>query len=164
MRAFDNPYNLHVLIVLLRLRALDPLANAFVYQVTPDDGGPVHYYASIASTISDAAIQNLLGSDITADEQSRISDYAAAAGNFNNLPDWSTWTPTQATTYIHDNILSGQTQAQLDTWIDNNVTSFPGTRLALKQIGGSMLTIRSILENMAKAILYLRNLLIRLRD
>ena len=161
-RIFDNTNQLSRLIVLLRLRALDPLAEALTYQFTDD--GQTYFYAAIVSTLSDAAIQTLLNSAITADEQSRLSEYAAAVSNFDALPNWATWTPTQATDYIHNTSLNGWTQAQLDAWVDLNVTSIAGARLAFKQIGTAILTIRDILENLGKAVLYLRDLIIRLRS
>jgi hypothetical protein len=92
---------------------------------------------------------------------------------FDNLPYWATWTGDEAAAYVNDNILLGQTQAQLETWIDAQVADLTtanlaqinarmaAIRTALKTIVVGLITTRTILSALARAIMYLREAIIR---
>lgn len=160
-----NSLNLPKILIASRILRLDPFARFEFSNMCVDLLNPVivPYVWVESSTLTSQQIIDLMAQAVTPEEQTELDDFSVAASSFDTLPDWATWTPTQATTYIHTNILNGWEQAQLDSWIDANVTSLAGARAAFKQIGASILTIRSLLENMAKAVLYLRDLIVRIR-
>lgn len=83
--------------------------------------------------------------------------------NFMQMPNWATWTAEQAQTYISNEILAGMTQAQIEAWIDTNVTNIVTAKTALKLVGDELIDLREICMNMAKALVYLRDVAIRRR-
>lgn len=84
--------------------------------------------------------------------------------SFRNIPNWATWTPTEGETYVHDTVLSGMDVAQIEAWIDTNVTSLAEAKDALKLIGGELVDLRNICEKLALAVLYLRDITVRKHD
>lgn len=89
---------------------------------------------------------------------------AVALDGFNGLPEWSTWTYSEARDGVRSRIFNGWTQIQVDAWIDSTATNaagIAGVRVALKQVGAAILAIRTILEAMAQAIVFLRDLVVR---
>lgn len=82
---------------------------------------------------------------------------------FMQMPDWSTWTPEQASTYIHDNVLAGMTREEVEAWVDTNVTSLATAKTALKLIGDELVDLREICMRMAYSIMLLRDVAIRRR-
>ena len=113
--------------------------------------------------MNDAAIAAELGGAATAEELQVVENYRAAADGFEALPDWASWTAAEAAGYVHGQVLNEMSQVEADAWIDANVTSLAGVRAALKLLAGSLLNVRSILENIGKAIVFLRNLVVTLR-
>lgn len=102
----------------------------------------------------------------------RLVDVASAKINFQNLPSWATFTSQEASDFILNNILSGQTQAQLDALINTNIanitvanvtqinTALAGIRSAFSLVASGIISIRTILQALAKAIVFLRNLVV----
>jgi hypothetical protein len=171
MTIYSNPQQLPQPIVVARLHTLDPIATCRtiitpVYDIFAD---PIvlietQYYAEIDAAVSDEVINALLATPVSAEETELLTAYIAAPSAFRALPNWSTWTPAQAEEYISTSILSGSTQVQIDAWIDSTVTNLAGARTAFKQLAGSLIATRIILINVAKAILFLRDLLVTLRN
>lgn len=63
-------------------------------------------------------------------EQQMEQDSAQAKMNFQHLPEWlTTWTP-----------------AQVETYIDANVTDLPSAKLVLKEFGNAILLIRDFIK------------------
>ena len=84
-----------------------------------------------------------------------------------DLGNWSTWEPQQAPDYVNAEILNGFDQAQIDAYIDENITGTTIATLrvqvivALKLLAGNIITMRNILSIIAKVILYIRDILIK---
>lgn len=85
----------------------------------------------------------------------------AARTDFRTLPQWATWTPDQAKTYVAANVLTGQSKAEVDAWIDANVTSLATAKNGLKLLGAAILDLRAIVGALAYAILLLRDIAVR---
>jgi hypothetical protein len=92
------------------------------------------------------------------------------------LPDWArTGTAEQAETYINNQIWNGQTQVEIDSWIDSNITDITNAtvaqintrlaaiRIALKLAAGAIITMRGLFIFTAKLLIYVRDLVIRFR-
>lgn len=106
------------------------------------------------------------GSEYLAKVEARWIDAENAVVGFNQLPDWSTWTYAEARDGVRSRIFNGWTQQQVDQWIDQTATNaagIAGVRVALKQVGAAILAIRTILEAMAQAIVFLRDLVVKFR-
>lgn len=93
-----------------------------------------------------------------------IVEFLSARINFNALPSWATWTASEAESFVSSNIFGGLTQAQVDSQIDALPATIAGMKTGLKQASAAILSIRSILMAMAKAIVYLRNLIVTVRQ
>ena len=84
-----------------------------------------------------------------------------------DLGNWSTWTPQQAQDYVNAEILNGFDQAQIDVWIDANITGTTVTQLreqmivALKLLAGNLIALRNIDAIEAMVQLYTRDILIK---
>lgn len=105
--------------------------------------------------------------DIDATEEPYLQkafEYAVQVSAFESLPDWANWTGAQAENHIHNAILNGKTLAQLEQDIDGLPATVEGMKIGLKQVAAALVDIRSILEKLAKAIIYIRNLVMNLRD
>lgn len=86
------------------------------------------------------------------------------------LPDYlKTMTANDATVYINGQIFSGMSQAQVNSWIDANITGTTVTQLrsqmitALKQIAGALIAMREIFLLTSKLLIYVRDLVIRFK-
>jgi len=92
------------------------------------------------------------------------------------LPTWAkTGTAEQAETYITAQIFNGQTQAQVDAYIDatiKNITTanvaqinaqLLNIRTVLKAASAAIITMRSLFIITAKLLIYIRDLVIRFR-
>ena len=92
---------------------------------------------------------------------------ATARTGWKDLGNWSTWEPQQAQDYVNAEILNGMNQAQIDAWIDANITGSNAATLraqvivALKLLAGNLITLRNIAGILAKVILYIRDILIK---
>lgn len=100
---------------------------------------------------------------ITTAQTEAVAGYAA-------LPDWAHHlTAAEAETYINGQIWSGMSQAQVDAWIDANVTgtslatALASVRVALKQTAGAVIAMRGLFVLTAKLLIYIRDLVIRFR-
>lgn len=108
--------------------------------------------------------------DLTTDEATAFTgllDVASSNINFRNLPNWATWTAQEASDAVQNGIWNGLDQTAVNNYID---TTLSGTTLAtlkpqiitvLKQTATAVLSIRTILVALAKAIVYLRNLALK---
>lgn len=76
---------------------------------------------------------------------------------FSDLPEWATYTTAEAVDTIHNAILAGDTLAQAQAKIDALPNSFAGMKTGLKSAAAEIVTVRNLLEKMAKAIVYLRD-------
>lgn len=163
MRIFDNPNILLREVVCERLLNLDSMSGMVVIYNVPIVSssnivmGTAHY-VGIESSLPDSSIVSMLSTPQTAQELNDLSDYQSARASFNQLPNWATWTAQQASDYILNNVLNGMTQAQVDSYINANTVD-----TVLHQIGATLINIRTILQNIAMAIIYLRNLIVRFR-
>jgi hypothetical protein len=94
----------------------------------------------------------------------------AAITDYGNLTAWAkTGTAVAAETYINGQIWNGQTQAQVDAWIDANITGATVAALrtqviaALKVTAGAIINMRGLFILTAKLLIYIRDLVIRFR-
>jgi hypothetical protein len=101
----------------------------------------------------------------------------SAVTNYAILPTWAkTGTAAEAETYINAQIWNGQTQAQVDAWIDANIANITtanvsqinirltGIRAGLKLAAGAILATRSLFILTSKLLIYIRDLVIRFRN
>ena len=90
-----------------------------------------------------------------------------ARTGWKDLGAWSTWEPQQAQDYVNAEILNGFDQAQIDVWIDANITGTTVTQLreqmivALKLLAGNLIALRNIDAIEAMVQLYTRDILIK---
>jgi len=89
------------------------------------------------------------------------SEVIQARNNFMGLPNWAIWTSQEASNFVISDIVSGMTKTQLEAWIDTNVVSLATAKDALKLIGDELIDLRTICANMAKMLIYLRDVTIR---
>ncbi len=168
MRQFDNPHNISKTIAVLRVRNLDVLAEVRVYIVTRLDQSTTSYI-DVESNLSDAQLESLFNSAETQAEQDAIANYQNSASNFDALPNWATWTPSEAENYVNTEILNGMTRAEVEAYIDANITGTTVTTLreqvkvAFKLVAGELIDLRLIAGKMAYSIMLLRDVAIRRR-
>ena len=94
---------------------------------------------------------------VTDTETNAVTKYAL-------LPDWAkTGTAEDAEIYINNQILNGQTEAEIEAWIDANVTSLAEAKVALIQIAKALVAMRGLFILISKLLLFIRDLVIRFR-
>jgi hypothetical protein len=162
MRIFDNTSNVSKAVLLLRVRTLDALADLSIYETAREDLS-VARYVSVDSILTDSQLENLFSTPETLTEQTIIANYLSAANNFNNLPNWSTWTAAEAETNITNLIFNGNTQAQQEAVANALPFTQAGMRQGFVNAVDNIIAIRSILVQMAKAIVYIRDYIIKTR-
>lgn len=165
-RIFDNHQNLPEEIACSRLYVLAGGSRCSTYEVEIRDEkdvptGEVRHYVRIDSSLTDAEIEAVLSTPAAANELTDLSATRAARGEFMKLPNWATWTSAEAQAYVRSSILSGQNQTQINAYIDATVTNVAGARTALKQIAASLIAVRVILEALAQAVIFIRQLVVR---
>src|SRR3990172_1129298 len=69
-----------------------------------------------------------------------------------NLPDWSTWTALEAEAAVRAAIFAGNSLVTAQSQIDTLPATIAGMKTGLKSAANEIITIRNILEKMAKAI------------
>jgi len=140
-----------------------------IYQVVTEEG--TTYFVD-REGLSQEEINNQLekmgfSSVIDNDWEETVLAESNARTGWKDLGDWSTWTPQQAQDYVNAEILNGWDQAQIDSYIDANITGTNVTQLrtqtvaALKLLSGNLITLRNIVGVIAKVILYIRDILIK---
>ncbi len=165
----SNPQDLSLLIASLRIRNVDAIASIALQTGLPrrdDDGnltGGNWTFLSVESSLTADELDALLSTAASQAENDIQASYVSADADFGALPNWSTWTSAQASTYVTNNILNGWTQAQADSWTDSTVTTLAGARTAFKQVTAAIISIRSILATVAQAIIFIRDYTIRVR-
>lgn len=93
------------------------------------------------------------------------------------LPEWvKSGTASQAEAYLIEQIFSGQTQAQVEEWIDANITNITNAnvtqinirlasiRQGMKLIAGAIIMMRGLFILTSKLLIYIRDLIIRFRQ
>ena len=104
---------------------------------------------------------------LDAEETQIEQNEADGRTGWKDLGNWSTWQPQQAQDYVNAEILNGMNQAQIDAWIDANITGSNAAQLreqvivALKLLAGNLITLRNIAGILAKVVLYIRDILIK---
>lgn len=157
-----NPFGLDHLIVLRRVHVLDPLAMVQISSSV--DNETVVEYLMIASVSATAVqIKEALNSVATPEEELVVANYTAAIPAFRNLPNWATWTPADVDANI-GGIFLGWDKATASAWIDANVTSLATVRTALKHVADAIIDLRTVAVGLAKAVLFVRNLIINVRN
>lgn len=78
--------------------------------------------------------------------------------DFSKLPGWAAWTGEEAADYISQDVLAGMTKVEIDAWVETNVTNLATAKTALKLIGSELVDLREICQNLARAVMYLRDI------
>jgi len=86
------------------------------------------------------------------------ADVVKARQDFLNLPSWASWTAQEAEDFIHGDVLNAMGKAELEAWININVTTLATAKTALILLGQELIDLREICEAMAKAIVLLREI------
>lgn len=104
-----------------------------------------------------------------------IFDYCSGIEKFNALPDWATWTDTESEINITNAIFGGQSAATIKANIASQLTNITTAnvsqinarldviRTLLGNAVDAIIAIRTILVAIGKAIIYIRNLVIKIR-
>lgn len=144
MRVFDNDNNLKPITILLRLSA-DPDSIVETYTVSIKDSSGLEigtkYYATVDSSLTDSQIETALSTEVTADENQAIDVSHNALTEITSIPNWSTWSQSDWSTYFDANLANG------------HVTSI--TNLA--QAKAMMSKQNLVLNNLAKTAIAMRN-------
>jgi hypothetical protein len=102
-------------------------------------------------------------------------EIANAKRDFMLLPNWSTWTPQEGQNYIVANVWQGYTKTQANTWIDSTIvnittanvtqinTQLGNVRTTFKAVAGAVIDLRDMMAVAVKAILFLRDVVIKYR-
>lgn len=139
------------------------LAQAGLPVVGVSSDGRVDYDRELTPTEVATAIAIIAAHDKNAPTPAEIDDQTAAQSriSFKNIPNWATWTPDEAKTYVTGAVLSGQTKEQINASIDASVTNLATAITALKLLAGAIVDLRTILAIVSSAILMLRDQVIR---
>lgn len=120
----------------------------------------------------------LIGSSLTIDGQPVVINPHGEEWNANEaiktgypvLPDWvKTATAADVSAYVTNNVWQGYTKAQVNAWIDANITGTTVVQLrtqiiaALKLVAGAIIDLRDLMAIEARLIVYLRDLVLRFR-
>jgi hypothetical protein len=92
-----------------------------------------------------------------------LIEQARAQSGLTHLPNWATWSAGEAESFVHDNIFAGLDLAAVEAQIDAAPATIAGMKALLKQTAGAILSIRTILEALAQAVIFLRDLVLRWR-
>lgn len=85
--------------------------------------------------------------------------------NYGTLPDWvMSDSPAEMEARVISQVFDGQSEADLDAWIDANVTNLANARISLKQVVGAIVSLRSMMAFEARLLVYLRDLIVRFRE
>lgn len=84
-----------------------------------------------------------------------------ARTSFRNLPDWATWRPNEAYNNVTSMVLNGYTKQQASDWINTNVTNIATAKTAMIALAHAIIDLRMILANVAKMMMYLRDIIIQ---
>ena len=84
-----------------------------------------------------------------------------AKNAFLDLPNYATWTPQEAADWIHNDVLSGWGETEINAWIDTNVTTLATARTGLKMLSKEIIDLRETEEKLAYMLMLLRNIVIK---
>lgn len=104
--------------------------------------------------------------DLSIQEQdylAKIISYVSSLNDFENLPNYATWTPQEGYDNTFNAIFNGANQTTVDAQIDALPNTVAGMKTGLKALAAEIITIRLILAIIIKMIAYLRNLVVKLR-
>jgi hypothetical protein len=133
------------------LRLLRPNTWAYLYEQGPDQNPTALQFEPDLDLVEERELQ-------------KIFAYAASFTGLQTPPDWANWTYQQAEDHIKSAILNGKSLAEINADIEALPGTVDGMRTGLRQVAGALLAVRAILVAEARAILYLRNLILRLRN
>lgn len=166
-RIFDNPQNLPCWIVQGRLldRGSDAAVEAYDVDRRDAAGSPTGetlHLVKVRSDLTAADVEAVLVNAASPAELAQLEELRQARAGFMSLPNWSTWSPQQASDYVTANILQGWSQAQADAYITSTATTIAGVQTVLKQVAAGLIAIRAILAALGMGVLYIRNLVVRM--
>lgn len=144
-----------------RIRDLDPLASVSAGAVVTE-GGVLNPFLVVDTALALPDVQNALAPAVTAPEQQLLTNYSAAVQNFNNLPNWAAWRPSDVDAVV-GGILLGWDKPTAAAWISTNVVDLASTKLALTNMANAIIDLRTVAVAIAKAILFIRDLIFALR-
>lgn len=144
----------------LSLRCFTVIGRGFSY-----DGQSFIYPSGVSFNPDLSSGEMALFSGIVEQASSRVS--------FGTLPDWSTFTIQAASDFINQSIFNGQSLAQVTNTINANIpnittanvtqinNSLAGIRTTFGLAASAIISIRTILQAMAKVLVFVRNILLR---
>ena len=98
-------------------------------------------------------------------EIARLQAESEALLYYPTFPAWlKEWTPQETAEYVHDNVMNGLDSTGVDAYVNGLPNTVAGMKTGLKQIGNALVSIRDILEIIAKLLMYIRDLVIRFRN
>lgn len=89
----------------------------------------------------------------------QIATQKSAKDSFKALPQWSTMTATDAATLVNA-IANGLTKQQIIDKVNTDVTNLTTAKTSLAWIAGELVDARVVCLNLAKAVIFLRDLLL----
>jgi len=103
------------------------------------------------------AVADAFDIEKTVAETNAITDYSV-------LPNWvRLWTANDVASYVHESVLNGLDVGGMEVYVDALPNTVAGMKTGLKQIGSALISIRDILEMIAKLLMYIRDLVIKFR-
>lgn len=95
----------------------------------------------------------------------QLTNDETTVANFQLLPDWvKTISPDDAALYVHDNVLNGFEQVDVDTYIAGLPNTVAGMKTGLTQIAYALVDMRNLLGFIVKLLMYMRDLIIKYRQ
>lgn len=161
MRHFVNSNNLPLVLVVYRLRGMDPHAQAERGNRLTQ-AGEVEI-VNVDSTLTDAQINGALIYAQTAEETAALADFLNSSAAYAALNGWWSDTATGTVDRITNAIFGGKSETQLHADIDALPATIAGMKTGLKSAASAIIATRTILTYMARAIVFLRDYAIRAR-
>lgn len=116
------------------------------------------FFSAVDAAIINYVIKN---HDATAAHPIDWKTIIAAKNKWMALPNYATWTAEEAEAYIESQIFSGWTQAQIDLWIDTNVTNIATAKTALKTLTVEIMDLKEIVKKTAYLLMLLRDIVVK---
>lgn len=109
MNIYTNPLNLPLLTIESRMFPIDPSATAVLYvaSIIDSSGNVIGYRNRVginSSILTDQQIVNSLSNPMTQAEQNAINRAISARTNAKNIPNWASYSATEALDWMQTNI------------------------------------------------------------
>jgi len=157
VRTYNNNNNLSEMTISNRLSA-DPFAKikTYLYQDFDLNGSgnlvATHYYVDIDSILTDAQIISALATPIIPAETEALAVFSGSRSQLLAIPDWATWTETQALDWGETNIGTPLATGRATLPVTLTLTTARAAILQIITILDAMWTLQKSLGRMVIAL------------